>query len=165
MNVQDVRTLFAYNHWANRQMLKAVRELSSEELDRDLGGSFGSIRGTLRHLLWGERGWLQYWRESSFPPDLTPADLRDLPSIVAAWESHEEEKDAFVRQLTDSKLSEPISVDDDAYVLGELIQHVLNHSTHHRGQVVHMLRQLGRTPPQSGFRRFLSENREDLGRA
>ena len=165
MNVQDARIGFAYNRWANQRLLEAAGGLSSEELNRDLGGSFGSIRGTLRHVLWGERGWLQYWREGSFVPELSPTDLPDLPSIEAGWRSHEEEKAVFLRALTDEKLRAPCPVDEDAYVLGELIQNILTHSTHHRGQVVHMLRQLGRTPPATGFRRFLTENRSAMGQA
>jgi uncharacterized damage-inducible protein DinB len=165
MNVQDIRTLFAYNRWANRRLLEAAGELSAGELDRDLGGSFASIRGTLRHLLWGERGWLRYWQQGSFTPDLSPTDLPDLPSIAASWKSHEEEKAAFVRELTDEKLHTPCPVDENPYVLGELIQHIVNHSTHHRGQVVHMLRQLGKTPPGTGFRTFLAQNREELGQS
>jgi uncharacterized damage-inducible protein DinB len=163
MNLQDALTGFAYNRWANERVLEAAGELSDEELNRSLGGSFGSIKGVLRHLLWGERGWLQYWREASFPDDLSHADLPDLPSIVAGWESHEEDKAAFVRALTEEKLREACPVDDDPYELAELIQNILTHSTHHRGQVVHMLRQLGRTPPQTGFRHFLTENRSALG--
>lgn len=165
MNLQDVRAGFAYNRWANQRLLKAAGELSAEELDRDLGGSFSSIRGVLRHLLWGERGWLQYWREGSFGPDLAATDFPDLPSIAASWKSHDDEKAAIVRELTDAKLRAPCPVDDDSYVLGELIQNILTHSTHHRGQVVHMLRQLGRTPPETGFRHFLTENRSELDRS
>ena len=56
-------------------------------------------------------------------------------------------------------------MDDDAYVLAELIQNILTHSTHHRGQVVRMLRQLGRTPPETGLRHFLAENRSELDRS
>jgi uncharacterized damage-inducible protein DinB len=162
MNAQEVQAFFSYNRWANRRLLEAVGQLSAEELDRDLRASFGSIRGTLRHLLWGERAWLGFWKEAAFSPDLSPTELPDLPSIVGAWRSLEEEQESFVRQLDDEKLRAPCPVEENAYVLGELIQHALNHSTHHRGQVVLMLRQLGKTPPGTGFRQFLTENRKEI---
>jgi uncharacterized damage-inducible protein DinB len=165
VDLKDVQTGFAYSRWANQRLLKAAGELSGEELNRDLRGSFASVCGTLRHLLWGERSWLRFWREGSFGPELSPTDFPDLRSIVASWKSLEEEKAAFARELTDETLRAPRAVDEDSYVLGELIHHALNHSTHHRGQVVHMLRQLGKTPPGTGFRQFLTKNRRELGRS
>ena len=164
MNLSDVRTGFAYNRWANGLLLGAAQELSPEERGRNLGGSFGSIPGTLRHILWGESGWLRYWREQSFGPAFAASDYPDLASLAEGWKRLEEDKDAFARGLTEEKLLAPMSVDGNAYVLGELIQHILNHSTHHRGQVVHMLRDLGRTPPGTGFRQFLTASRSAPGR-
>lgn len=159
MNLQEVRTWFAYNHWANQRLLAAAGDLPTADLDRDLGGSFGSLKGTLRHLVWAERGWLRHWTEGSFGPDLSPTELPDLPSIEAAWARLEAARDEFVRELTEEKLRERHTVDGNTYVLGELLQHCLNHSTHHRGQVVQMVRQFGRTPPGTGFRTFLTESR------
>ena len=159
MSLESVRTFFAYGHWANRRLLKAVGELSPEERDRDLRGSFGSITGTLRHLLWGERSWLRFWRDADFGPPLSPTDFPDLASILESWTALDKEQGVFARGLTEETLRAPRHVDEDAYVLEELIQHCLNHSTHHRGQVVLMLRQLGRTPPGTGFRQFLTANR------
>jgi uncharacterized damage-inducible protein DinB len=159
MTLQSVRTWFAYNRWANRRLLAASGELSAEERGRNLNGSFGSLHGTLRHLLWGERSWLRFWKGDDFGPDLGPDDLPDLPSIEAEWEALDRERDAFVAALDEAQLTAPRSVDEDAYVLGELLQHCLNHSTHHRGQIVLMLRQLGRVPPETGFRQFLTASR------
>jgi uncharacterized damage-inducible protein DinB len=159
MNTQEVRTFFAYTRWAHRRLLRAVGELSPEELDRDLRASFTSIKGTLRHLVWGERGWLRFWRRESFGPELSPAEFPDLPSIVAAWAELEKEQDAFTSELSDEKLAATRHVDENSYLLGELVQHMLNHSTHHLGQITLMLRQLGRTPPNTGFRQFLTESR------
>ncbi len=154
-----MRTGFAYNRWANQRVLKAVGELSEEELNRNLGGAFGSLKGTLRHLVWGEQGWLRFWQDGAFVPDLSPKDLPDFPSIVASWNRHEEEKAVFTHALSEEKLAAPCPVDEKPYVLGELIQNVLVHSIHHRGQVVHMLRQLGKIPPETGFRYYLNETR------
>src|SRR5262245_21958362 len=164
MNLNDIRTGFAYNRWANELLLAAAGELSVEEFNRDLKGSFQSIRGTLRHLLWGELGWLHYWQEREFPDQFSESDFADLPSIVAGWRSLEEEKASFASELTEEKLLELCPVDDNPYVLGELIQNILVHSIDHRGQVVHMLRELGRTPLHTGFRHFLTENRANLAR-
>lgn len=46
-----------------------------------------------------------------------------------------------------------------AHPLGHLVQHVVNHSTYHRGQAATQLRQLGRTPPSTDFTRYLRRDK------
>lgn len=159
MNRRDLDTSFAYGRWANRRLLEAACALPAEMFSRDLRASFGSIRGTLLHLLWAEKGWLRYWQEGAFVPELPLEDFPTVAALEAGWAELEQAQRAFLAGLTDEDLSGRRTVDEDAYTLGELIHHMLNHSTHHRGQVVLMLRQLGHTPPQTGFRQFLTEAR------
>lgn len=159
MNTQDIRTLFAYDHWANRRLLAAASLLAHQDFSRDLQASFGSVRGTLLHILWGEWRWLRFWQEGSFMPEFAPEDFPDVPALEASWTSLEQEHQAFAAGLTQQLLDASRTVGGKEYTLGELIQHLLNHSTYHRGQVVLLLRQLGVTPPATDYRLFLTEGR------
>lgn len=61
MNVEDIRTLYAFNQWADRRMLTSTGQLSAADFIRDLGSSHGSVRGTLVHIFSGEWIYLQLW--------------------------------------------------------------------------------------------------------
>ena len=159
MNIQDVRTLFAYDRWANQRLLAAATRLTPADFTRELGASFGSVRGTLLHILWGERRWLRFWRDGSLIPDPVLNDFSDPASLDVSWSNLERDRQAFVVELTEEQLAARLTVRGQEFTLGELIQHILNHSTYHRGQVVLLLRQLGHTPPATDYRLFLSEAR------
>ena len=159
MTVEQLRLLVAYNRWANNRLLEAASALSVEELECDQRASFGSLHGTLIHILWGERGWLQLWQQGTFLPDPTAGDYPDLASIRSEWGRHDEAYATYLHGLTQAELDAPRAVRANTYALGELVQHILNHSTYHRGQVTLLLRQLGHKPPSTDYRRFLTEVR------
>lgn len=161
MTVEQLRSLVAYNEWANRRLLHAAADITRAERERDLAASFGSIHGTLVHILWGERGWLHMWRGGAFLPDPVPGDCPDFESLRAAWADHEREYGDYLLGLSHADLIAPRSVDGEPYTLGELVQHTLTHSTHHRGQVVLLLRQLGYEPPSVDYRDFMTERRRN----
>ena len=79
MTKDDIQLLCEYDRWANNRVLQAVCTLSAEESTRDLGGSFGSVRDTLVHIIGGEWGWLTYWKE----PSPSSAFVTDL------WTQHD----------------------------------------------------------------------------
>jgi len=159
VNTNDIRTLIGYDRWANAILLDAAAHLSAAEYTRDLGASFASVRGTLVHIMHGERRWLQYFQEGTFAPAVNPDDFPDTGSLARAWSQLEADRQQFADRLTDAKLATAVSVGDQSYALGDLIQHILDHSTYHRGQVASMIRQLGHAPPPTGYRFFLSETR------
>lgn len=155
MNADDIRTLSACSQWANGRLISAARQVDPRDFARDLGASFGSLKGTLLHILGGEWKWLQFWRGEA-PTNLFAAEeLPDVPAIDARRLVLERQQRAFIDTLTDELLERRYSVKDRDYSLVQTMQHVLNHSTYHRGQVALLLRQLGHTPPATDYRVFL----------
>lgn len=155
MNAEEIRTLSAYGWWANGRLIDAARSLSSHDFARDVGASFGSLKGTLLHILGGEWKWLQFWRGDAPTNPFAPEDLPDVAAIDDRRLVLEREQRAFTDALTDELLERRYRVHGREYSLGQTMQHILNHSTYHRGQVALLLRQLGHVPPATDYRVFL----------
>jgi len=162
MTTQDIRLLFAYNRWANARTLSAAALVAPDALTRELGNSFASVRDTLVHIYGAEWIWLARWTGTSPTTPVAPADVPDVAALAARWKTLEDEQSAFIKGLTDADLERPIeyaNLKGDRFTnpLGALMQHLVNHSTYHRGQVTTLLRQLGATPVSTDLVTFLRE--------
>jgi uncharacterized damage-inducible protein DinB len=165
----DIQLLYRYDRWAINRVFRAVSALSAEELMRDLGGSFHSVRDTLVHIVGSEWGWLTCWKEpslsSAFVTDLwtrqdavfSPTAFPDLSAVQLKWAEVEREQLEFVSQVTNESLGKLLPVGTAQISLAHLMQHLANHSTYHRGQVAHMMRQLAAEPCATDFAMFLME--------
>jgi len=167
MTIDDIRLLFEYDRWANNRVFLAAGALSAEQFTRDLGGSFRSVRDTLLHILGGEWGWLTYWKaptqdsrfltelwdrhDTLFHPDAFPS----IDAVRLKWAEIETEQTEFLNRLTDDSLRRMLLVRKTQLSLAYLMQHLVNHSTYHRGQVATMMRQLGAQPVATDFHAFL----------
>ena len=162
MRLEDIRTLYAYNAWANGRILGAAEALSPDQFLRDLGNSFPSVRDTLAHILGAEWIWLRRWSGES-PTALPPAgDFPALASLRERAADLEKERGAFLDALTEARLNGPLHYRDMAgkpciLLLAQSLQHVANHGTYHRGQVTTLLRQLGAKPVSTDMSRFYLE--------
>jgi len=161
MTVPDVLELFRYDRWANGRLLDVVSGLSGEELSKPLGTSHGSVLGTLRHILWSEWRWLGRWQPAA-AGTRDPLEVRDLSELKSRWTAFEAVQQAFLASLRDADLGRVVSYENPpgtpwSYSLAHMLQHVVNHSTFHRGQVVTLLRQLGKKPPETDFLVFFDE--------
>jgi uncharacterized damage-inducible protein DinB len=151
--LEEFRELFAYDRWANAHLLDATATLPMEQLDRDLGNSFGSIRGTLVHVLGAHWVWLSRWLGSS-PTAFPDWDVSTHAALRERWREVEGKQKGFLESLGDTDVDRMIqysAFNGKPYSnpLSELFRHVINHATYHRGQVVTMLRQLGVEPPHT----------------
>lgn len=171
MTRDDIQLLFEYDRWANSRVLQAARVLSTEQFTRDLRGSFRSVRDTLVHIIGGEWGWLTYWKEpchtGAFLTDLWdrqdtlfhPDAFPNLAAVQLKWAEVEKEQTEFVDCVTEEALAKMLPFRKTRVSLGHLMQHLVNHSAYHRGQIALMMRQLDAKPVATDFSLFLTEGR------
>ena len=158
--LETLRELYAFNRWANGKTLESVQPLTADEYERPIGGSFGSIRGTLVHLYGADWVWLErfHGRSPRAMPEGEP--LATLDGLAAKWSEVQDAREAFLASLTPERLAGPLSYsgfDGKGFtrVLGGALFHVANHATYHRGQVATLLRQLGKPAISTDYTRWL----------
>ena len=163
VNAADARELFTYNAWANRRVFEALAALVPELYTRDVKSSFGSIHGTLAHIVGAEQLWLARWRGQQPGAMLKGDDVGSLAELRAIWGRVDSERREFLDGLTDAMLgsrvvARPTSGGKEyVHTLQQTLQHTIDHSSYHRGQIVTMLRQLGIKPPSTGLIGFYRE--------
>ncbi len=157
MDLADVRSLFDYTEWANGLAMDAAAKLPQDDLHRDFGVSHRSIFETLLHTAGAEWIWLERWCGRSPRKDeawsLWKTDsCPDLGTLRKRWGEVVERRADHVGQLKEADLRvdhhfDLLNGDTSSMRLSHQMQHVVNHSTMHRGQIVGMIRQLGLEPP------------------
>jgi uncharacterized damage-inducible protein DinB len=147
----EIRDLLTFNRWANARMRAAVAQLSDEEITRDLRSSYPSVRATVLHVMASEWVWLTRWLGTS--PPAMPDVWNDYSwaQIEVEWSAIETAQKAYIDNLADQDLDRVIAYrnfkgESHSNPLWQLLRHVVNHSSYHRGQITTMLRQLGRQP-------------------
>jgi uncharacterized damage-inducible protein DinB len=149
----EITELYTYHRWANARMLDAAGALAHADFARELVSSFPSVRDTLAHTLSADWIWLERWKGTS-PTGWPGWDTSTHAALAALWVELEGEQRTFLEGLGEADLERVIAyraMNGVPYAnpLGELLRHVVNHGTYHRGQVATLLRQLGVKPPQT----------------
>ena len=165
MNLSDIKHLLNYTEWANELAMAAASRLPEEGLRRDFGISHKSIFGTLLHMAGAEWIWLERWHGRSPRKDeawsLWTTDAGcDLAMLKDRWGEVVNRRTQYVSALDEDRLVADLpykllSGDASSMPLADQIQHVVNHATMHRGQVVGMIRQLGLDPPATDLLFYL----------
>ena len=159
-DLSTLRNFFAFGRWANRMILESVAILMPEEYARPIGGSFGSVRGTLFHIYGADWVWLERFHGRSARAMPPGEESLTLDELALKWREVEAGQDAFIATLTQERLAEPLSYvafSGDSFTrrLGDALLHLANHGTYHRGQVATLLRQLGRKATSTDYLRFI----------
>jgi uncharacterized damage-inducible protein DinB len=150
-NKDALKRLLDYTVWANHRVVRAAVVLSPEDFRKDMGSSHGGVRGTLTHMLSAEWMWLERFKGVSPERPIDESEFPDLISLRDRWTAIEEHRAAWFESLSEDAVSKRIrhttakGVEHEA-PLWQLVQHVANHATYHRAQVITLLRVLGVTP-------------------
>lgn len=147
----DLRRLLEYGSWANRKVVRAAATLGVDDFKRELSGSHGGVRGTLTHIMGAEWIWLERWKGVSPTRGLDEGEFQDVLALRERWKAIEAHRGAWFDSVRERQFVEIVryrTLDGKGYgaPLWQLVQHVANHGSYHRGAVVHMLRQLGAKP-------------------
>jgi uncharacterized damage-inducible protein DinB len=153
-NKDALKRLLDYTGWANHRVMRAAVVLSPDDFRKDMGASHGGIRGTLTHMLSAEWMWLERFKGISPDKPIDESEFPDLISLRDRWTAIEGHRSAWLESLPEDGVSKRIRYSTTKGVeheapLWQLVQHVANHATFHRAQVVTLLRVLGVTPPSS----------------
>jgi len=158
MTTDLIKALASYNTWANAQTQAECAKLSEDQLKKNVGAFFGSIHGTLNHIMVADRIWMaRFLGEPEFQSPLD-AVLHENPADF--WT----ERDAFdarieafaatvtTEWLTDTltfgRVSSPVKRTRPRWAL---VVHMFNHATYHRGQVTALMKQMGFDPAETDF--------------
>ncbi len=157
---EHLRLMATYNSVMNARLIALITPLSNEALLESRGAFFGSVLGTLNHLIVADLMWLNRFRPQPYGQVLMPLDALPKPKILAdlLYPTLAElapvraELDAlyirFIDQLSDGDIASPLSYQSATggaftKTVGLLLSHVFNHQTHHRGQITTLLSQMG----------------------
>jgi uncharacterized damage-inducible protein DinB len=150
MDTQALVHQLRYSAWASERVIESAVALPHEELHRDLGNSFGSVYSTLVHIFQADAIW---WDRLMGAPrsDVEPYAPPELVELSKKWLNLLHTYTRWAEKLTLSEWDRVVAYHSFAgkpydTLVWQIVLHVVNHASYHRGQITTMLRQLGRTP-------------------
>jgi uncharacterized damage-inducible protein DinB len=164
MNIQDIKFIYEYNYWGNKKILEAASKVTREQFLAPAEFPFGGLRGTLLHIVDGERLWRVLFETGKVTED-EDLIIEDFPTFESLQNKfHEEEKllRAHLNRLTDEDMNSHL-----IYPVGEglirdrilwhCFHHLANHGTQHRAEAAALLTGFNASPGDLDFTVFLNE--------
>jgi uncharacterized damage-inducible protein DinB len=160
MAMELIRELYDYHRWANRRLFEVAVNLG-DTVTRDMGKhwSVPTVKGMFAHMYGADAVWLSRWKGGAPARLLGDADFPTLADLRTRWDAFEGEQRAFVDGLAEADLARPVTYQNTAGTpfavsLGPLLQHVVNHATHHRSEVATMITLISGSPPDTGINTY-----------
>ncbi|MBV9081342.1 MAG: DinB family protein [Acidobacteriaceae bacterium] len=162
MTAYEARTHIRYSGWASRKVLEAALSLSPEEREKPMNVSHDCIAKTLAHIYFGDAILYSRIADASYPVPSHDA-LPSLDFVIDEWPRLQARWEAWADAATDDEIARQVPfksrfVGNAGLPAWQIVMHVVNHATLHRGQIVGMLRQFGMKPPATDIVFFYYEH-------
>jgi uncharacterized damage-inducible protein DinB len=160
VNINEIQRLYDYNSWANERVLRSLLPVDQDVFASNQQASHGSIRGIIAHIAAAEWIWLERWKGSSPLMLLPESEFETVELAKQRLNKIDHDLQEFTSQLTQADLDGSRgykTTEGQAYsnILSDMLLHVVNHSSYHRGQIITLLRQVGAAPQSTDFILFV----------
>jgi uncharacterized damage-inducible protein DinB len=151
MTAAEARIHLRYSGWASRKLVDAAGELSPEARIRPMGVSHESLQKTLGHIYAADQVWYSRTVDASVPLPAVGQEYT-MDALTGDWVELQKKWEAWADSLIDGDLDRVAAYklrdgSSGEAAVWQIVMHVVNHGTLHRGQVMAMIRQLGAKPP------------------
>jgi len=162
MQIDQIKELYDYDHWANEQLWAAIVGLDADQLNLDMHNGIGSMLDTIRHLVSAMWLWRTRWQGGRPTSIFTTADFPTLQSIRTRWQEEEEQMQRFLATLHDEDLIREFRyvrmTSDQVFTqpLWKTMVHLINHQTQHRSEIAMQLTAFNHSPGELGMSFFFN---------
>jgi uncharacterized damage-inducible protein DinB len=137
----------AYNIWANKTIFDRLSKLNDEQVHKEIASSFPSVYKTTVHMWQAEFEWWQSLKLVENPIFISETFTGSFAEAVAGLASQSQQWAAWVDAATEPQLTHVFAFvrnkEQFKMKVNDMLLHLFNHATYHRGQLVTLLRQLG----------------------
>jgi uncharacterized damage-inducible protein DinB len=151
MDVQALVHQLRFSEWATRRVLESAAALSPDELDRNLGNSYGGVFGTLSHIYQADAIWFDRLMGAPTANLAAYAPGANLAELSDKWSALHDRYRSWAEALGPADWDRivphrNVKGEESRQAVWRIVLHLVNHASYHRGQVTTMLRQLGKEP-------------------
>jgi uncharacterized damage-inducible protein DinB len=161
MSLELIRGLYDYHRWANHTLFDVALERGEAAVTRDMGPqwSYPTVLRMFGHIYGADTIWLGRWRGtplSGFPG----GDIATMRELRQTWDAFEADQRAYIEAQSEADLDRVLDYKNQSGVpqrapLWKLIQHIVNHATHHRSEINTMLTVISGSPPDTGINSYI----------
>jgi uncharacterized damage-inducible protein DinB len=149
----DIKALFEYNWYCNRNFLESMAKLPWDKVIEDRGASFGSMLDIFVHILEGEEGWLKTLAPGKI--DKRPTVFKDIEAMKQYMDKVEAESRAYIAKLSPAQLTKEFKLRNHSFQIEDLLMHVVEEGIHHRGELLCLMWQIDSPPPYRSYMNYL----------